>query len=819
VFTPLYLERDGQLLTRRPGETVAEALRRRPQAAEEMAGRGREKEGEQEPIPAVAVVAALPRLVILGYPGGGKSTLVNYLAAQLATRRLGQPATPDALPGWPDEARPLPVRIVLRRFAASLPQRVSAEERAGLVWAYIEQQLAQWGSAESFAALKRTLVEEGGVILFDGLDEVRETDADTRRSLIKEAIAAFAAPLAKCKVVVTCRDYAYKRGDEWRLPETTFPLFALPLFGLEQIEHFTRTWYRKIGPLKGWTVERSQEEAKKLFAAVQLYAHLQELAQYPLLLTLMAQVHGRDGFLPEDRADLYERAVKLLLAHWENRIVRDVEGGRQVEEPGLVIQLGVRLSTLRYALARVAFAAHERQEQEATRSERTADIHRLDVQDELAKELGSLDKAETVIRYIQQRAGLLQARDRYTYTFPHRTFQEYLAAAHIWQQSESDPVEMLKARVERDPVWWREVFLLAAGIQKETPTTVVTLVSELLYKEPPATAITPLPAAITLLAGQALQDTGFARRITPGVENRLTLIYQRTQKWLLAVMRSDGSLPARERAAAGRILAHLGDPRAGVGIDMATGWPDIVWGEEVPAGKYEIGGDKRAYNSFDKRQVQIKRPFRLARYPITNVQFQCFIDAADRDDPRWWDGIPADEQTFSDPEFPLANYPRETVSWYQAIAFCRWLNDKLRPTLPEGEAIDLPHEYEWEVAARYPDGRFYPWGNDFDTEKSNTYEGEIGSTTAVGVYPAGRNPALDLYDLSGNVWEWCRNKYDKPEDDRVDDSGGWRVVRGGSWRLNADFARAACRRDYHPADRDASRGFRVVARRPPSHDH
>src|SRR5690606_24745802 len=127
---------------------------------------------------------------------------------------------------------------------------------------------------------------------------------------------------------VTCRDYAYQRDDAWRFPETSFPIFALPLFGATQIEHFTGVWYRKIGPLKGWDGPRCEQEAQKLYQAIQTYRHLKELAQYPLLLTLMAQVHGRDGYLPEDRADLYERAVKLLLAHWENRLVREVEGGQ-----------------------------------------------------------------------------------------------------------------------------------------------------------------------------------------------------------------------------------------------------------------------------------------------------------------------------------------------------------------------------------------------------------------------------------------------------------------------------------------------------------
>jgi formylglycine-generating enzyme required for sulfatase activity len=176
--------------------------------------------------------------------------------------------------------------------------------------------------------------------------------------------------------------------------------------------------------------------------------------------------------------------------------------------------------------------------------------------------------------------------------------------------------------------------------------------------------------------------------------------------------------------------------------------------------------------------------------------------------------MPANEQAFRKPNFPYANHPRETVSWYQATAFCRWLSDKL------GYEVELPHEYEWEVAARYPDSRFYAWGNAFDVDKANTVEGGVGQTTAVGLYPAGQNEVLNLYDLSGNVWEWCRNKYDNPADETVDQSGHRRVWRGGSWYSSDGFARAAYRLDNHPDLRNNFVGFQVVrVRRSPSqHD-
>jgi formylglycine-generating enzyme required for sulfatase activity len=247
--------------------------------------------------------------------------------------------------------------------------------------------------------------------------------------------------------------------------------------------------------------------------------------------------------------------------------------------------------------------------------------------------------------------------------------------------------------------------------------------------------------------------------------------------------------------------------------------PDIAWGKEVLAGRYTLGGDKEAWNSFDKREVHIAQPFRLARYPVTYAQFQCFIDAPDFGDGRWWANMPDNARELGEQAFPYANHPRERVSWYQAVAFCRWLTARLHAgTLPvagiSGDArqyvITLPHEYEWEAAARYPGPRFYPWGSDFDAEKANTSEGNIVSTIAVGIYPAGRQPELDLYDLSGNVWEWCRNKYDNPDDDRVDAGGTRRALRGGSWNGFRDGARATARSGNYPGDRNDASGFRVA---------
>jgi formylglycine-generating enzyme required for sulfatase activity len=302
---------------------------------------------------------------------------------------------------------------------------------------------------------------------------------------------------------------------------------------------------------------------------------------------------------------------------------------------------------------------------------------------------------------------------------------------------------------------------------------------------------------------------------------------------------SDLEIPPRRRVEIGRVLAQMGDPRSGVGVIERNGrnLPDIVWSAAIPAGKYTIG-DGKGSSDEKTRSVIIHRPYRLARYPITNAQFQCFLEAEDRDNPDWWEGMPDKERQFSEPRWAYVNHPRETVSWYQAMAFCRWLTRNLHDGLQSGGpltgdleqyTITLPHEYEWEVAARWPNEdvqeHIYPWGAEFDAAKANTWEGcRVGETTAVGLYPSGKNTALEMYDLSGNVWEWCRNRYSRPRSDlnpeRTDMDRDFRVVRGGSWYDSQNFARAGYRFYNFPGYRNYGFGFRVMVVCPPSHlDH
>ncbi|MCB0036568.1 MAG: SUMF1/EgtB/PvdO family nonheme iron enzyme, partial [Anaerolineales bacterium] len=751
-----------------------------------------------------------------------KSTFVNFVAACMAgellhesTVNLAQltaplPTDDDTEPQpqpWEHGAL-LPVTVTLRELAAGWLPDAHHPATEKQFWQYVTAQLNQ---PEYAKFLRHELRTHGGLLLFDGLDEV--PTAERHRDHIKQLVEDVATVFPKCRILITSRTYAYQKED-WKL--AGFSEAELTPFTPSQINRFIERWYEHVAAVsQDINTETATGRATLLKQAIDRSQRLQEFAQQPLLLTLMATLHAfRGGSLPDKRVELYEEAVQLLLDRWEKQRAQTneqgeiVQGGRSLHE-----WLRVDQAAVFNLLCRLAFEVHSTQ----TDLQRTADILERDLVMglyNLGKEQGQAINQQEIINYISQRAGLLIAHANGVYTFPHRTFQEYLASVHLTE--DEYPYKMAEL-VRRDPNRWREVTLLAGGKAGSGATAAVWLLVDALCAEPDTEVGEELTEMLwgALLAGQLITETIDLKKPLHRAQERHL---KRTKTLLIEAMTSE-EMPILERALAGRLLSQLGDPREGVGV-TEEGLPDIVWGEEVPAGTYTIGGDSDASRSFDEQQITIEEPYQLSRYPITYSQFQCFVEADDYDDPRWWGGMPERGKDWLDTEhvtkevseqrFRFLNHPRENVTWYQAVAFCRWLSDKLDLD------VTLPHEYQWEVAARYPNGQKYPWGDEFVETLANTHESSLNMTTAVGMYPQGRNEKLDLYDLSGNVWEWCINKWNVPEDSTVDESSASRVLRGGSWSGNQDYARVALRNDDGPYDRDLNFGFRVCCVCPPS---
>ena len=272
------------------------------------------------------------------------------------------------------------------------------------------------------------------------------------------------------------------------------------------------------------------------------------------------------------------------------------------------------------------------------------------------------------------------------------------------------------------------------------------------------------------------------------------------QQRLLAIM-LDIKRPPQERAAAGDNLAKIGDPRPGV-LDLDFG---ADYWCKVPAGKFIMGSDQDSDNK--KREESITADYWIGKYPITYAQYKAFLDDPHGfRDGQWWQGLHANglaqqKQGAGSQDWPIANRPAENVSWYEAMAFCRWLSAKL------GYAITLPTEQQWEKAARGTDGREYPYSGNFDANKGNTRETGIGQTSAVGIFPDGMSP-YGVFDMSGNVWEWTLTEYES-KSGNITDNNNSRSVRGGSWGFDRGLARAAYRGYGGPVFRDGGFGFRV----------
>ena len=413
-----------------------------------------------------------------------------------------------------------------------------------------------------------------------------------------------------------------------------------------------------------------------------------------------------------------------------------------------------------------------------------------------------------------------------------------MAIAQRGQRDVGPVVETLAAHVDDDN--WHEVTLLTIGymgiVQQRDEAAGVAL-WDLIQAAPGE------PGQATVLAGQAVIDA-WPGGVTPACKTAVVEALQTT-------LADDGRVKPPLRAAAGDALAKLGDPRPGVGVfagaqDDAP-FPDIVWCH-VPAGPFWMGDGKDQHLN-----EHLDYDYWISRYPVTVAQFETFVQAGGYQETRYWFeaekvGVWEDGQIrgrgrpydFGEP-FSLRNHPVVGVSWYEALAFCRWLeeqsgvsscefrvwrNDQLETLNSKLQTfrVRLPSEAEWEKAARggasaenpYPQRR-YPWGDEPDPNRANYDETGIKSSNTVGCFPAGASP-YGVEELSGNVWEWTRSSYEQypydPGDGREDlmaSVNTHRVLRGGAFNsyVGSDV-RCARRNWYSPYSHRRNYGFRLV---------
>jgi formylglycine-generating enzyme required for sulfatase activity len=767
----------------------------------------------------------LERALLLGDPGAGKTTTLLQILVDLARAALQK------------HGERLPVFVPLRKFDGT--KSFAEFVRSGM---YTLQ-----GSYEQ-------LLREGRLILLcDALNEMPRRAADGR-DLVAEVRAYLSD---KLHWVVSCRvrDYQETLKDipgvgkvqlkpldppriqqfiaGWfhQAPDVGAQLWAA-MGGSEQLLNFWRAVEARGEAERFWKPGRppSYTKASDVSAWYAMHAdrrRILPLCRRPLMASMVCQLYegSKERKLPANRGVLFAAFTDNLLQRERERSQRT--GALWLDQ-----------AVIKEGLAQIAYALGSETE-----------MARANAEGILQQHLPHVDA--TLLLRLAVAANLLDPGDEIR--FSHQMIQEYFAS-EILQRSvaaDTDP-----AALWQPAHWWEangreETLIILAGVRGD----------------PEGVARWVAPGQPEL-AVQVLTDCGILVDLRAlEAETRAVLVAaaraktdERDPRGRAAAYRALGLLGADARRGVGVVkkpsppspvshsfAALTGERGSAEGAAGEVMVPDIVWAEVIGARWYVMGGDDAAYQSFLPTEIRIAQPYRVGKYLVTQGQYLAFQnDSSERGYtcPDWWAGLAAsdDDKRPAEPRFRYDNHPMENVNWYQAVAFCRWLTLRLRGMvvmadgtmgaagvgaqyiaplrtddtssdevwiIGENAVIRLPHEYEWEVAARGTDGREYPYEGKFDASKGNTLETGIGMTSAVGLFPDGESP-YHILDMSGNVWQWCLNKYGNPEQTAVDDSRDARVVRGGSFVSNQYFAAASYRNDPIPYFWSYNYGFRVV---------
>jgi formylglycine-generating enzyme required for sulfatase activity len=765
--------------------------------AERAVGIGREEleARERDTAPALTKhLASLSRLVVLGRAGSGKSTFLRYTASILADALLH---------GWPSQVPeelatlkaafdppPLPIYFPLRDFVPFWEKTLKPEEKTlarqgEAMLRFLEENFGRYGLDREFF---RERLREGRCLIFlDGLDEVKEDLRTTVVGVVESFVQEF--PSEKYderpnRYVIACRPEAFRGRTTLR----EFTEVTVEPLTPEQVEWFIPRWYLEVMRQEGELTPEGEREAeyktRTLLQAIEAKPQVQELTANPLLLTLITIVHHRHQ-LPESRAELYDECTRLLLKDWEE--ARPGEYGRELAHILTPPEVPSGLDDRRYYLEPAAFWLLEAGRASASRREWA---------EEIARRLGLPGKTEEVeaklevfLKWAVQRSNMLEEREEGNYTFAHhRTFQEYLAARYLAGPGGME--RALKFVPDRD--WWEVLPLMVPVLRPDRR-------GQFLWA-----ALETAPPEGMLLVASCLAEFRDVY-LDPRLENKVLTQLQKAM--------TDPDFSLKEvRVLSGNLLARLGDPR----LDVSCELPALV---KVPGDTFLMGtGEERiaelvrrydwAREWVEKGWFDGEKPqhsitlssFRIGKYPVTNAQFAFFVRESGYKSQGGWRADYPPEMT---------HHPVVNVTWYDAAAYCRWLTERT------GEEYRLPTEAEWEYAARGPEGREWPWGDEWRDGFANTAESGIGDTSPVGIFQQGESWCR-AQDMAGSVWEWTASVYSKypylTNGSREDlKSEGPRVLRGGSWYNNRRSARCADRYRPVPDYWIYSIGFRVVA--------
>ncbi len=735
-----------------------------------------------------------PRILLVGDPGAGKTTLCRAL-----TRRLAE------------ENERIPIFLPLAGLTSG-----KFEPLAAAASEFLGAEALSTPRAEVLLQSLAATINTGNAVLFlDGLDEV---DSGRTDDIVRE-ITAYADQHRKLPILVSGRSIAFERSE---FPTDYTRVRVQPLPGTRQDELLHNLLDASL--------------AREVRSHIDRHPALADLAQSPLLLTLLAVV-ARDtslseSKLPKTRTKLYDTVVTLLLRRGfgiHKQGVHDTQSARRLLQV-LSFELHTKggeawtpsalsdvLTTLRERNPRTNFLVKENWE----------------TNDRFLDDMG-------------RNSGILGPHDapNLPWRYLHRSLREFLAAEELASRPEPEVLGYLKtwlAEVEADekakrdspddqrkakekkrakasrqtptaaarpdPQRWGEVFALYAGLAAD-PAPVITALGQ----QSPPLALRTIRAIDALKPAQLLdhllQFEGWNDQELSALLDHWDLAPPARKELLNSAIRPE--LPIPNLGLLWCALEDLGDSpdrqdfftRCGLWPEGGPPAPDLV---AIPPNgqpfEFRLGSPDGVGHGDEHPQVTVRlSPFRLARRTVTWRDFNQF------------------RQTAPDSEVPkeqTPDHPVTSVSWWSAYLYCRWLGGS------------LPIEAQWEGACRAGTQTAYWFGDDPSLlPRYGWFAGNSGNRTHPSD-PKHANP-WGLEEMHGNVWEWCldnlRGNYSGlASAGSPKDPCGWprdfvQVVRGGSCRGDADRCRSARRVWREPGNRSDSLGFRVAFPAAPSFD-
>ena len=773
--------------------------------------------GEREADIALNQVLGLGhRLAIIGGPGSGKTTVLLHIAWALASSLLSGQAEPaqsrlglEMAPG----SLPLPIFVPLASFARHrrhLPANAPPREKtlAHFISHHLISKQADFDlPADFFVQLLRD--GRNVLLLLDGLDEVA---SEGERAEVRQSVEELVSGRAAMRVLVTCRTVAYRNGRT-ALGAEFREIAVLPLDAEQHIAPMVRQAYSCIYPRDAATCKQRADDLLGGIALLEagrrarLGEDAEALVGSPLMVRLLLIVHFNHRSLPDERAELFDKAINALL---------QVDYGREESD---IRELSTDWKPFRDMAQHLAFHMHQQGDDQGR------DIDEPALKSALRQVADFKPDIDGFLIHARQRGSVLEVRDG-LYRFIHLAFQEFLVARYLNEVVGEDGGQsaILAALEDRlDDAWWREPILLLAG-----------------YKG--AKSARPARQFIQALAGAgATPDARLSAAELAGtaaLEWRESGAAVRTAcaARIVDLLGDDAALIAAKpalRARAGDALSKLGDPRfdaqrlylpadGSLGFVRIAADPGFCIGtRQTDRGRVaKIIGQKVDDDEINDTLTPTPE-FYIARYPVTVAQFRSFVDATQHE--------PGDPDALRDPDSRPVRY----VNWHEAVAYCAWLGETLARSplfaddviaglVREGSwRVALPSEPEWEKAARggLADAVF-SWGDTPDPQRANYSDAGVDDTSVVGCFPAN---GYGLFDTLGNVWEWTRSAYGaypypmndaQRENPDAGDDVHW-VVRGGSWGSHSGSARCAFRVRLPPGGRGDRLWFRVVLRSAP----